>query len=234
MATIEKLRDLLEKGTARVYWFEADQTSTERAAMMATIPEMAQKLARTIMVENVLEPLEYLREPWYSNIPLLWFMATEDEIEDVNDEARKHSADWRLILHENKDSMLCDFNGWPGDNEDGGGIYFEKTSGLTTHVFDNGDSSLSVPKNHYPTIALQKIIRKYEKKRQSLGRSDDEDDADEGDADEGDADEGDEGEGNTDKGNDSVNKSMDKIENGEGDDVVLDNLVMTMNSSGAP
>lgn len=55
--------------------------------------------------------------------PLIWWMAT-DEMEVENEDAQRHSDDWRLrVWHVPDGGILYEFTGWPGDMEDGPGIY---------------------------------------------------------------------------------------------------------------
>lgn len=183
LPSTDRLRTLLLKGSPRIFWFEAGQTAAERAAMVRAVPEAARRLAREIMVRYI---LEYLSEPEYADKPLLWFMATEDEVTDdvMAEEARAHSYDWRLILHEDEKGLLCDFNGWPGDNEAGAGLYLARAIGHTALLFSNGDSSLDTEFGW-----LGAVVRAYQRHRQGLGREDGEGGGEDS------ADEDDEGEG---------------------------------------
>lgn len=166
--TAERLRRLLFETTPVVYWFEADQTVAERAALMATVPEAAQKVAREIMVTDILEYLDYLAGPEYQDKPLLYFMATDDDstVSEEDWEARQHSYDWRLILYTDEHGILCDFNGWPGDNEHGAGVYFERDTGRSLTLFGNGDASLEAGVDE-----LESVIDEYETYRQTLGKN---------------------------------------------------------------
>ncbi len=85
----------------------------------------------------------------------------EDEADaiyaDETEDARLHSEDWRLILHEDEHGFLCDFNGWPGDNESGAGVYYGIETESILWLFDNEDTQLCT------SIAeLEETIKGYE------------------------------------------------------------------------
>ena len=84
-------------------------------------------------------------------LPLLYFMACDDEeIFDKDGEwimERQYSPDWRLVVFENDVGILYDFNGWPGDNEAGVGLYRPKAGGsddvlVYYKIFTNSDMDL--------------------------------------------------------------------------------------------
>jgi len=157
--TAEQLERLLADGAARTYWFETGQSRAEREATMNLVPPAAQKAALKIVKEHILEPLA---EELPADRPLLFFMATEDEeVDDDEQEQRLHSSDWRLICRESPDGLLCDFNGWPGDNEDGAGVYVDFATRRMTVLFVNSDSALE---GRWPEHAA--VLKWYEKQRQ--------------------------------------------------------------------
>jgi len=154
-----RLWELFVNKTPRVYWFGDGQTEKERTIMMNKVPKNVQTIARMIIMRIL-----GLNS---SDKPLIWFMATEDVSNDVlahgDEEERLHSVVWRLIYYEDEHGILCDFNGWPGDNESGAGYYYEEETGHTVLVFDNSDTSLST------NIAeLKDVIKAYEPYRLTL------------------------------------------------------------------
>lgn len=75
-------------------------------------------------------------------------MATEEVLdaaarEDGYDELRMSSDDWRLRIFRAPEGTLYDFNGWPGDNELGGGVFYPAGGGEPSLIFVNGDEDLS-------------------------------------------------------------------------------------------
>lgn len=151
--TLQALRTLMADPSFRgllgfrVFWFGAHQTRAERAAMLDTVPVEAQRVMLTIMKDTILglDPEDALRRGAWDQ-PLLYYMATDEEtdecLRDGVEDIRGHSTDWRLILIEDAAGFLCDFNGWPGDNECGAGVYVDRATGQTAQVFSNSDQNL--------------------------------------------------------------------------------------------
>lgn len=137
--TADSLRELL--GTApTTYSFRADQTRELRAATMDMVPEAARRAIMAILLEHVLfhRRVGLCADPQ----PLLYYMATEDEMV-ADAELRRHSPDWRLDVYYGAEGALYDFNGWPGDNEDGAGLYMSRAEDNLYTVFTNQDQSLA-------------------------------------------------------------------------------------------
>ena len=70
------------------------------------------------------------------------------------------SDDWRLLVFSGESGTLYDFNGWPGDNQAGGAVFYRSGESTPFEVFSNGDTRLT------PTLArFDDVVRWYEKRR---------------------------------------------------------------------
>jgi len=121
----------------KVYMFGADQTKDERTATLKLLSPEA-LIAAEFAMEHILA--DVLNDGTLDH-ELQYYMATEDEDIGVDGELRMYSSDWRLQVLETDQGTLYDFNGWPGDNEDGVGVFISKL--YMGVVFVNVDQSLT-------------------------------------------------------------------------------------------
>jgi hypothetical protein len=159
----EQLKKLLLDTAPTVYHFESRQSYAERAALMATVPADAQraaKLALPVILAYYLDEMAAAEKE--GPRPLIYYMSAELEEE----EWRCQSEDWRLAIHANDELCFCDFNGWPGDNESGAGVLWQRDRPDTmTVVYENGDMSLEGV-GPFDTRPYKNILRRFEKHRQ--------------------------------------------------------------------
>lgn len=166
----QTLRATLFAAPPRLFWFGLGQTREERAAMMAEIPPGAQRAALHIMRTVILADVWAGAE----DRPLIHYMATDAELAGEPDhvaELRAWSMDWRLILTEGPAGFLCDFNGWPGDNESGAGVFCDSRTGELSPIFENVDGGLTPARE-----SLQGIVASYELTRNLIVADSDGDD----------------------------------------------------------
>jgi len=70
------------------------------------------------------------------------------------------SDDWRLRVFANESGTLYDFNGWPGDNEAGAGVFQRPGSCPLVDIFGNGDEDLVAVADEY-----YEVVRAYARRR---------------------------------------------------------------------
>jgi hypothetical protein len=156
-----------------VYSFDPNQTGAERRALMAQVPPDAQDAARTIMLYYILawclddgEDGPYAGER-AAGRPLLYYMAAWDEMDEIleneDEEIRGHSSDWRLAVYDAPGATFYDFNGWPGDNEAGAGLYRSAGARETVLVFTNSDRSLAAARPEHAEVVAWFEARRRER-----------------------------------------------------------------------
>eukprot|EP01118_Nematostelium_gracile_P009795 TRINITY_DN3314_c0_g1_i3.p1 TRINITY_DN3314_c0_g1~~TRINITY_DN3314_c0_g1_i3.p1 ORF type:complete len:275 (-),score=90.79 TRINITY_DN3314_c0_g1_i3:55-879(-) len=106
--------------------------------------------------------LRFLREGKDDEVPedmsLEELLRTFDDADDVMDFCY-WSPDWRLVTFKNDDGTFYDWNGWPGDNENGFGVFCPK-KGNPIEVFRNSDTSLSASEERFTDL-----VKRYEQAR---------------------------------------------------------------------
>jgi hypothetical protein len=145
----------------RVIYFGGFQSYGERMDAIGKLTQQEQEAVLDILVRHILDgyevsdterPLKYLMQPQAD---------TYDEL--------VCSSDWRLRIFEGPKGVLFDFNGWPGDNECGAGVYHAADKATPIDVFGNGDEDL-VPNKDAPET-LNAIIEEYSQRRHAANRT---------------------------------------------------------------
>jgi len=117
--------------------------------------------------------------------PLYYMSPSYDPTVDKDDvEIRCHSDDWSLIIfNDNDGNKIFDFNGWPGDNQNGV-IWLIISDQKVIKLFRNIDTHLYLYDKEYQygnineiiSDNIQNIIKIYKKRRNRLIFPDDHDD----------------------------------------------------------
>ncbi len=121
-----------------IHEFATKQTNEERVAMINELNSQARAamiyvLQKTDMIETACHDyLQYsIPDDDSPDNEMLAYYMQEGCI----------SYNWCLrVFHDEDGNFLYDFNGWPGDNEDGGGVLFNGYE--FEFVFVNGDADL--------------------------------------------------------------------------------------------
>ncbi len=165
-----RLSEILEI-TPQVVDFGLKQNQKERENIIKSLSNEDQEklldlLLNTLlylgqdMIDIILNDLKRL-----NTVQLLIYLMPTDEI-DISDgdcEFRGYSPDWRLQIFRNELGTFCDFNGWPGDNEDGCGIFYPADGSQKQIIFINGDSDLIANLEKH-----QSVVDRYMEKRQQF------------------------------------------------------------------
>jgi hypothetical protein len=158
-ANVRKLLD----GLPRIYEFGLDQSSAERFAAIQSLPSAALD-AIAAMHDELVDDCCEAEITGHAAVHML-------STHDGDDTGECISEDWRLRVFGGLDDdseygALYDFNGWPGDNESGLGVYYSANPGSKPiTVFTNGDENL-VPAHGY----LAKTVESYAERRESENR----------------------------------------------------------------
>jgi hypothetical protein len=145
----------------RVIYFGGFQSYGERMDAIGKLTQQEQEAVLDILVRHILD--------WYkvsdTERSLKYLMQPQT---DTYDEL-VCSSDWRLRIFEGPKGALFDFNGWPGDNERGAGVYHVAGKAAPIDVFGNGDEDL-VPSKDAPET-LNAIIEEYSQRRHAANRT---------------------------------------------------------------
>jgi len=144
----------------RTVFFGSFQSQEERMDAIGKLAHQEQEAVLDILVRHILD--------WYevsdTERSLKYLMQPQT---DTYDEL-VCSSDWRLRIFEGPKGVLFDFNGWPGDNERGAGVYYAPDEAAPIDVFDNGDEDL-VPSKDAPET-LGAIVEEYSQRRHAANR----------------------------------------------------------------
>jgi len=146
LPTPEEFRTLIFAARPEVFRFGGHQTRVEREITMEKVSPDLQNAAKFVIVKYILSHLDHVEEE-EKKAPrdLIYYMATDDEFLSEEDfEFRCASADWQLAYFAQGDMCFCDFNGWPGDNECGAGVFWRhRFPDVKTVIYENFDGSLT-------------------------------------------------------------------------------------------
>ncbi len=151
----------LLNSTPVVYDFGTAQSSSERLAAVRALTQHAARATLDILVRIILDWYE-LEEP-QKNLEYLMDVLDLDREDDEADEIRPYSEDWRLRVFEHDGDVLYDFNGWPGDNESGGGVFYAAENPDTPiDIFGNGDEDLVAASDEFVDVVEDYASRRQE------------------------------------------------------------------------
>lgn len=148
-----------------VYDFDLSQTPEQRAKMIEELPLDARVAVLDILVRHVLDGYEVPDE----NCSLEFLMQTESERAELEeDEELVCSDDWRLRIFRGADGTVYDFNGWPGDNECGAGVFYPANGDEPVDVFGNGDEDLVPAEDEFSDLVQEYSARRHKSNRPDL------------------------------------------------------------------
>jgi hypothetical protein len=153
METFGSRVETLLGGTPQIYDFGLAQSASERQSAIRALSTHAARAILDIIVRMILDGYT-LDEPQKN---LAYLMDVEDWDRegdgDESDEIHPCSGDWRLRVFEHDGDVLYDFNGWPGDNESGAGVFYAaENSENPIDVFLNGDEDLVAASDEFGEI----------------------------------------------------------------------------------
>lgn len=147
--------------TPVVYDFGLAQSSSERLARVRALSPHAARAALDILVRIILDGYE-LDGP-QKNLEYLMDVEDLGREEGEDDEIRPFSGDWRLRVFERDGDVLYDFNGWPGDNESGAGVFYTaEAPNNPIDVFLNGDEDLVAASDEFEEAVEDYAARRRE------------------------------------------------------------------------
>jgi hypothetical protein len=161
---MEKITAALS-GTEHIAHTLPDSTNVKKMEkFLAELDPDARAASERILV-GVLEEMDYA-PPDMRELGLEFFLVNRDD--DLDDHPLSDvvamSDDWRLVASKGLGgSVLYDFNGWPGDNELGGGAVVAAPGDHPALVFLNQDQDLRPVRPEYA-----KAVRKYGRVRHVL------------------------------------------------------------------
>jgi hypothetical protein len=167
MASLEIVRHLLAHEPT-IYDFGVNQTAEERLAMLHTLSSAERRAVLHIVISISTEcygPLETEEQTLERLMSWIW-----DAEREYYHAAHEYtvSDDWRLRVFTSPDGALYDFNGWPGDNENGRGIFCPIAGGPPIVIFRNSDECLQPV-----DPALGEIIAEYSERRTQANQDQD-------------------------------------------------------------
>ncbi len=91
----------------------------------------------------------------------------EDNSDDDLPDWEGISPDWRLRIFRGPTGVFYDYNGWPGDNESGSGVYYDASGSM--RIFENNDQSLiPVDEKHAECVDMYSKIRNREENNEVI------------------------------------------------------------------
>lgn len=146
---LRAIEKLLLDTTPRVIDLSLGQSNEERNKAVSDLAPHESTAILTVLTKNILSEANInLPDPTPS---LLDILAVDENSLYYDDEWRALSYDWRLRVAESEEGRFYDFNGWPGDNELGGGWYYP-TNGEAIMVFENKDTQLDASDPAYTNV----------------------------------------------------------------------------------
>ncbi len=153
-----------------IYDFDLSQTPGQRAEMLKNLPPDARVAVLDILIRHVLDGYEVPDE----NRSLEFLMQTESErLELEEDEDLVCSDDWRLRIFRGSDGTVYDFNGWPGDNECGAGVFYPANGDEPVDVFGNGDEDLVPAEDEFSDLVQEYSARRHKSNRPDFSLEED-------------------------------------------------------------
>lgn len=145
----------------RIVKFPSTQPPEERAAALASLAPAARTAMRTVFA-SMLETAGYSASDLDGH-KLEFFLMPRDPAQDDHplSDVIAMSEDWRVIVTPGPEGhTLYDFNGWPGDNELGGGAVVGPEGTKPVLIFTNADRILSpVKPEHADAVEAYDAVR---------------------------------------------------------------------------
>jgi hypothetical protein len=127
--------------------------------MIEGLPSDARVAALDIIIRHVLDGYEVPAE----DHSLEFLMQTEGERAELDgdDEELICSDDWRLRIFRGSGGTVYDFNGWPGDNECGAGVFYPANGDEPVDIFGNGDEDLVPAEDEFSDLVQEYSARRH-------------------------------------------------------------------------